>query len=71
LTADGFNAEKNALGPCAWHNSAFDLKNGGMPIVGQAPRPLVRILLEVRQGDIYAVGLSSMPYNFQLPSGGA
>jgi arsenite oxidase small subunit len=70
MDKSGFRPEHNALGPCSWHNSAFDLKNGGMPIIGQAARPLIRIILEERRGEIHAVGLSNTPYNLRLPSGG-
>jgi Rieske Fe-S protein len=40
---------------CPCHEGRFDLRTGA-PIAGPPRRPLTRILLEVRGGDIYAVG---------------
>ena len=40
---------------CPCHNGAFDLESG-IPTAGPPRRPLERILLEIRDGDLYAVG---------------
>lgn len=43
---------------CPCHEGYFDLRTG-REIQGPPPRPLPRVLLEVRDGDIYAVGVES------------
>jgi nitrite reductase/ring-hydroxylating ferredoxin subunit len=48
-------AEHNRL-YCPCHEGAFDLRSG-RPIAGPPNRPLTRVLLEVRGGDVYATGL--------------
>ena len=40
---------------CPCHNGSFDLASG-VPVAGPPRRPLERILLEMRGGDLYAVG---------------
>ncbi len=39
---------------CPCHNGAFDLESGA-PIMGPPRRPLERIVLEIRDGDLYAI----------------
>lgn len=56
-----FLPEHGALGPCPWHDSAFDLKTGGSQIIGQACRRLPQVVLEDRSGELFAVGLSHAP----------
>lgn len=41
---------------CPCHEGYFDLASG-RPIAGPPRRPLTRIVLEVRQGEIYATGI--------------
>ncbi len=41
---------------CPCHEGAFDLQSG-RPIAGPPNRPLTRVLLDVRGGDIYASGI--------------
>ena len=41
---------------CPCHNGVFDLQTG-RPIAGPPRRPLIRIQLQVRGGDIYAIGI--------------
>jgi Rieske Fe-S protein len=43
---------------CPCHEGVFDLRTGRV-IAGPPPRPLPRILLEVRGGDIYATGIET------------
>ncbi|MBW2461311.1 MAG: Rieske 2Fe-2S domain-containing protein [Deltaproteobacteria bacterium] len=62
LGPEQYKAEHGALGPCPWHNSAFDLKCGGAQIIGQANRHLPRITLEEREGEVVAVGIEGSPY---------
>jgi Rieske Fe-S protein len=40
---------------CPCHNGSFELATG-VPIAGPPRRPLERIRLEIRDGDLYAVG---------------
>lgn len=40
---------------CPCHNGFFDLRTG-VPTAGPPRRPLERILLEIRDGDLYAIG---------------
>jgi Rieske Fe-S protein len=40
---------------CPCHNGSFDLQTGA-PTAGPPRRPLERILLEIREGHLYAVG---------------
>jgi Rieske Fe-S protein len=40
---------------CPCHNGSFDLRSGA-PIAGPPRRPLERVLLEIRDGDLYAIG---------------
>jgi nitrite reductase/ring-hydroxylating ferredoxin subunit len=40
---------------CPCHNGFFDLRTG-IPTAGPPRRPLERIVLEIRDGDLYAVG---------------
>lgn len=47
-------AENSIHCPC--HNGSFDLQTG-RPIAGPPRRPLDRILIEVRQGIVYATGV--------------
>ena len=41
---------------CPCHEGLFDL-GSGRPIAGPPPRPLPRVLVEVRRGDVYATGI--------------
>jgi len=40
---------------CPCHNGVFEMRSG-IPIAGPPRRPLERILFEIRDGDLYAVG---------------
>jgi arsenite oxidase small subunit len=42
---------------CACHFSAFDPEKAGESVSGPALKPLPRLQLEVRNGDVFAVGL--------------
>ncbi len=47
--------EKNRLF-CPCHNGAFSVKDGTV-LQGPPPRPLPEIMLEIREGQFYAVGV--------------
>ena len=45
---------------CPCHNGWFDLQTG-QPLAGPPRRPLPRVLLEVRDGTVYATGVEDSP----------
>lgn len=47
---------------CPCHYSLFDPAVGGQCFQGPAPRELPRVLLEIEGDDVFAVGLSALPY---------
>lgn len=51
-----------ALGPCQFHQSTFDLTRHGIIISGHATESLPQVLLELDKGDIYAVGMIGLIY---------
>ncbi|RMF83759.1 MAG: arsenate reductase (azurin) small subunit [Nitrospinota bacterium] len=52
-----YQKEDQALGPCPFHQSTFDLTKHGMVISGHATESLPQVLLELDGDDIYAVGM--------------
>jgi Rieske Fe-S protein len=42
---------------CPCHNGWFDLHTG-VPLAGPPARPLARVLLEVRNGQVFATGIT-------------
>ena len=46
---------KNGRLHCPCHNGSFELATG-VPLAGPPRRPLERIVLEIRGGDLYAIG---------------
>ena len=51
-----------ALGPCPFHQTTFDLTRHGMLISGHGTESLPQVLLELDGDDIYAVGLMGLIY---------
>lgn len=51
-----------ALGPCAFHQTTFDLTRHGMVIAGHATESLPQVLLELNGDDIYAAGMLGLIY---------
>lgn len=45
---------------CPCHNGWFDLQTG-QPLAGPPRRPLPRVVLEVREGSVYATGVEDSP----------
>ncbi len=58
----GFKASDNALGPCQYHQSTFDLTRHGIIISGHATESLAQVMLEVEGNDVYAVGVMGLIY---------
>lgn len=56
------DATAGKVGPCACHLSEFDLMSGGSQLTGRASTPLVQVLLEVREHDVFAVGIRGVPF---------
>lgn len=53
---------RGEFGPCVCHESTFDLAHHGRQIYGRASQDLVRVVLEVRGDDVYAVGIVGLPF---------
>ena len=60
-----YKHEYKMLGPCPFHFSRFDLAKNGTLILGQATQSLPQILLEVDQGEVYAVGVTGLVYGYR------
>ncbi len=60
-----YKHEYKMLGPCPFHFSRFDLAKNGTLILGQATQSLPQILLEVEQGEIYAVAVTGLVYGYR------
>ncbi|MCZ7562847.1 MAG: arsenate reductase (azurin) small subunit [Burkholderiales bacterium] len=60
--AGNYQAGYQVLGPCAFHQTLFDLTRHGMVIAGHATESLPQVLLELKGDDIFAVGLIGLIY---------
>jgi len=57
-----YQAGYQVLGPCAFHQTLFDLTRHGMVIAGHATESLPQVLLELKGDDIFAVGMIGLIY---------
>ena len=57
-----YKPDDQALGPCLFHQSTFDLTRHGMIISGHATESLPQVLLELEGDAIFAVGLIGLIY---------
>lgn len=57
-----YRHDVNALGPCPFHFSTFDLTKGGIPVHAQATQNLPQIVLRLDGDDIVAVGVIGLIY---------
>ncbi len=57
-----YRHDYSMLGPCPCHFSRFDLSKNGLLILGQATQSLPQIVLEVRESEIYAIGVMGLLY---------
>jgi arsenite oxidase small subunit len=57
-----YNAKHKGMGPCPSHLSRFDLTRYGIVVSGHATQSLPQVLLEVKEGEIYATGLRGLLY---------
>ena len=51
-----------AMGPCPLHLTTFDLTRHGMVISGHATEALPQALLEITEGNVYAIGVTGLIY---------
>ena len=65
-----FVADHGVLGPCPCHFTSFDLGRDGQVVLGQATQNLPRVLLEVEDEDIYAMGVYRLVYGHHNTLGG-
>ncbi len=52
------------MGACPMHLTTFDLTRHGMVVSGHATESLVQVSLELKDGVIYAVGMSGLMYGY-------
>ncbi len=57
-----YKPDDQALGPCALHQTTFDLTRHGIVISGHATESLPQVLLELDADEIYAVGMIGLIY---------
>lgn len=62
--ADAFKPAHNVLGPCPLHLTTFDLTRHGMVVSGHATESLPQIMLEIRDDDIFAVGVMGLIFGY-------
>ncbi len=62
VSNDAERLGRGVFGPCACHGSTFDISAHGRQIHGRASQDLVRVVLEVRDDDIFAVGIVGLPF---------
>lgn len=62
--ADVYKPAHNVLGPCPLHLTTFDLTRHGMVVSGHATESLPQIMLEIRDGDIFAVGVMGLIFGY-------
>jgi len=62
--AETYKAKHKVLGPCPLHLTTFDLTRHGMVVSGHATSALPQVMLEVRGGDIVAVGMMGLVYGY-------
>ncbi len=57
-----YDSEHKVLGPCPCHFTTFDLTLDGEVTLGHATEKLPRVILEMADGDIFAVGVDRLIY---------
>lgn len=57
--------DQRILGQCPLHLSTYDLRRHGIIVSGQAYESLPQVLLEIEDGDVYAVGLMGLLFGRQ------
>ncbi len=59
-----YNKIHKIMGACPQHLTTFDLTRHGMVVSGHATASLPQIMLEVSDGEVYAIGISGLMYGF-------
>lgn len=59
---DRVDAEGGRLGPCRCHFSCFDISRSGAQLQGQSTQDLAQVVLEERDGLLYAVGMNGLVF---------
>lgn len=59
-----YHHKEKVQGPCPIHLSTYDLTRYGMTIAGHATEPLPQVVLEEKDGQIYAVGMLGLIYGY-------
>jgi len=62
--AEAYKPKHSVVGPCPLHLTTFDLTRHGMVVSGHATESLPQIMLEVRNGDIIAVGVMGLIFGY-------
>lgn len=57
-----YKKNQKIIGACPGHLTTFDLTRHGMVVSGHATSSLPQIMLEIENGEIYAVGVSGLIY---------
>lgn len=66
IASGNVDRERGEFGPCACHQSLFDLTRGGRLVRGRATENLARIDLEVHGEDVVVAGVDGLPYGQPL-----
>ncbi len=69
--AEAYKPAHNIVGPCPLHLTTFDLTRHGMVVSGHATESLPQIMLEIRDGDVYAVGVMGLVFGYSENPRGA
>lgn len=62
IVPDSESLGQGELGPCVCHFSRFDLRMSGRQIEGRASQRLVRVTLELEEGELYATAVEGIPF---------
>ena len=52
--------DQRVLGQCPFHLSTYDMRRHGIIVSGQAYESLPQVMLEIEDGDVYAVGMMGL-----------
>lgn len=60
-----YRHDMQAVGPCPFHFSTFDLRKGGIPVHASATQSLPQVVLELEGDIIHAVGVMGLIYGYR------
>lgn len=64
LLRRSYDARWKVAGPCPLHLTTFDLTRHGMVVAGHATEALPQVVLEEKDGVLYAVGILGLIYGY-------